>query len=199
MGLVVLALERPVAESQEASVAVRSWTSSLGGLLGRNGIELMRLDAEAAVAELSYSSADKRAAVVLLELAELLDGEDDGVNAQRVAVEYARARAARLGGWPGTLSDAELRLLPLLATHMTFREIGVRLYVSRNTVKTEALSIYRKLGASNRGEAINRAIELDLVRPTLGTPPALEPALEAEAQRPGRSSQPDDDPRADSA
>ena len=183
MGLVVLALERPVAESQEASVAVRSWTSSLGGLLGRNGIELMRLDAEAAVAELSYSSAYKRAAVVLLELAELLDGEDDGVNAQRVAVEYARARAARLRGWPGTLSDAELRLLPLLATHMTFREIGVRLYVSRNTVKTEALSIYRKLGASNRGEAINRAIELDLVRPTLGTPPALEPALEARSTR----------------
>lgn len=183
MGLVVLALERPVAESQEASVAVRSWTSSLGGLLGRNGIELMRLDAEAAVAELSYSSAYKRAAVVLLELAELLDGEDDGVNAQRVAVEYARARAARLRGWPGTLSDAELRLLPLLATHMTFREIGVRLYVSRNTVKTEALSIYRKLGASNRGEAINRAIELDLVRPTLGTPPALEPALEARSTK----------------
>lgn len=179
----MLALERPVAESQEASVAVRSWTSSLGGLLGRNGIELMRLDAEAAVAELSYSSAYKRAAVVLLELAELLDGEDDGVNAQRVAVEYARARAARLRGWPGTLSDAELRLLPLLATHMTFREIGVQLYISRNTVKTEALSIYRKLGASNRGEAINRAIELDLVRPTLGTPPALEPALEARSTR----------------
>jgi DNA-binding CsgD family transcriptional regulator len=181
VGLMVLAPapERPVAESQAASVPVRSWTSSLGGLLGRNGIELMRLDAEAAVAELSYSSPYKRAAVLLLELAELLDGEGDGVNVQRVAVEYARTRAARLRGWPGTLSDAELRLLPLLATHMTFREIGAQLYISRNTVKTEAISIYRKLGASNRSEAINRAIELDLVRPTLGTPPALEPALEA--------------------
>jgi DNA-binding CsgD family transcriptional regulator len=180
--------ERPVAESQAASVPVRSWTSSLGGLLGRNGIELMRLDAEAAVAELSYSSPDKRAAVVLLELAELLDGEGDGVNAQRVAVEYARARAARLSGWPGTLTDAELRLLPLLATHMTFREIGAQLSISRNTVKTEAISIYRKLDASNRSEAINRAIELDLVRPTLGTPPALEPSsLERVALVPPRT------------
>ena len=163
--------ERPVAESQAASV--RSWTSSLGGLLGRNGIELLRLDAEAAVAELSYASPYKRAAVLLLELAELLDGEGDGVNAQRVAVEYARARAARLAGWPGSLTNAELRLLPLLATHMTFREIGAHLCISRNTVKTHAISIYRKLDVSSRNEAINRAIELDLLRPTLGTPPAL--------------------------
>src|SRR5262245_22405947 len=165
-----------VAESQAASVPVKSWTSSLGGLLGRNGIGQMRLDAEAAVAELSYLSPYKRAAVLLLELAELLEGEGDGMNALEVAVEYARARAARLGGWPGSLTDAELRLLPLLATHLTFREIGARLYISRNTVKTEAISIYRKLGASSRSEAINRAIELDLLRPTLGAPPALEPS-----------------------
>src|SRR5262245_54418071 len=169
-----------LAEAQAAIVPVRSWTSSLGGLLGRNGIEHMRLDAEAAVAELSYSSPYKRAAVLLLELAELLEGEgeskDDGANALGVAVEYARARAARLGGWPGSLTDAELRLLPMLATHLTFREIGARLYISRNTVKTEAISIYRKLGASSRSEAVNRAIELDLLRPMLGAPPALEPS-----------------------
>ena len=114
---------------------------------------------------------------MLLELAELLDGEGDGANAQRVAVEYARARAARLKGWPGSLTDAELRLLPLLATHMTFREIGAHLYVSRNTVKTHAISIYRKLDASSRHEAINRAIELDLVRPTHGMPNPSHPSL----------------------
>jgi Bacterial regulatory proteins, luxR family len=64
---------------------------------------------------------------------------------------------------------------------MTFREIGAQLYISRNTVKTEAVSIYRKLGASTRSGAINRAIELDLVRPTLVTPPALKPAPEAKS------------------
>jgi DNA-binding CsgD family transcriptional regulator len=169
--LVVLAPapERPVADSQAASVPVRSWTSSLGGLLGRNAIELMRLDAEAAVAELPYSSPYKRAAVLLLGLAELLDSEGDGVDAERVAVEYAHSRAARLRGWPGSLTNAELRLLPLLATHMTLPQIGAHLYISRNTVKTQSVSIYRKLDASNRNEAIKRAIELGLLRPTLGS------------------------------
>jgi LuxR family transcriptional regulator, maltose regulon positive regulatory protein len=62
-----------------------------------------------------------------------------------------------------TLSPAELRLLPLLATHRSFREIGACLHVSRNTVKTQAISIYRKLGVSGRGEAIDRAVELGLV------------------------------------
>jgi LuxR family maltose regulon positive regulatory protein len=62
-----------------------------------------------------------------------------------------------------TLSPAELRLLPLLATHRSFREIGACLHISRNTVKTHAISIYRKLGVSGRGEAIDRAAELGLV------------------------------------
>ena len=55
------------------------------------------------------------------------------------------------------LTGAELRLLPLLATHFSFREIGERLHVSRNTVKTQAISVYRKLGVSNRSDAIERA------------------------------------------
>ena len=70
-----------------------------------------------------------------------------------------------------SLTAAELRLLPLLTTHLTFREIGDRLFVSRNTVKTQAISIYRKLGASSRGEAVQRAVELGLVDEAL-TPPS---------------------------
>jgi LuxR family maltose regulon positive regulatory protein len=61
------------------------------------------------------------------------------------------------------LTGAELRLLPLLATHLSFREIGARLHVSRNTVKTQAISVYRKLGVSNRSDAIERASVLGLV------------------------------------
>jgi LuxR family maltose regulon positive regulatory protein len=61
------------------------------------------------------------------------------------------------------LTPAELRLLPLLTTHLTFREIAEHLDVSRNTVKTQAICTYRKLGASSRSEAIQRAIELGLV------------------------------------
>jgi LuxR family maltose regulon positive regulatory protein len=37
------------------------------------------------------------------------------------------------------------------------------LFISRNTVKTEAVSIYRKLSASSRSEAIERAIEVGLL------------------------------------
>ena len=66
------------------------------------------------------------------------------------------------GGVPGvsTLTTAELRLLPLLATHLHFSEIGQRLYISKHTVKTQAISIYRKLGASSRSEAVQRLQEV---------------------------------------
>ncbi len=58
---------------------------------------------------------------------------------------------------PTGLTPAELRLLPLLATHLSFREIADDLHVSRNTVKTQAISIYRKFGVSGRSEAIAAA------------------------------------------
>jgi LuxR family maltose regulon positive regulatory protein len=61
------------------------------------------------------------------------------------------------------LTPAELRLLPLLATHLSFREIGEQLYVSRNTIKTQAISVYRKLGVTSRSEAIACAERLGLV------------------------------------
>jgi LuxR family transcriptional regulator, maltose regulon positive regulatory protein len=62
----------------------------------------------------------------------------------------------------GRLTPGELRLLPLLPTHRSYREIAEQLGVSRNTVKTQAISVYRKLGVSSRGEAIARAAELGL-------------------------------------
>jgi LuxR family maltose regulon positive regulatory protein len=61
------------------------------------------------------------------------------------------------------LTKAELRVLPLLATHMSFPEIGEQLFVSRHTIKSQATSIYRKLGSSTRSEAIARAHEIGLL------------------------------------
>jgi LuxR family transcriptional regulator, maltose regulon positive regulatory protein len=61
------------------------------------------------------------------------------------------------------LTAAELRLLPHLATHLSFREIGELLYVSRNTIKTQAISLYRKLGVSSRSDAIEQAAHLGLI------------------------------------
>jgi LuxR family transcriptional regulator, maltose regulon positive regulatory protein len=61
------------------------------------------------------------------------------------------------------LTTAELRLLPLLPTHHSFREIGQRLHLSQHTVKTQAMSIYRKLGVSSRSQAIQQARTLGLL------------------------------------
>jgi LuxR family maltose regulon positive regulatory protein len=55
------------------------------------------------------------------------------------------------------LSDAERRILRLLATDLSLREIGRELYLSTNTVKTHTRSIYRKLGVSSREEAVKTA------------------------------------------
>jgi LuxR family transcriptional regulator, maltose regulon positive regulatory protein len=71
----------------------------------------------------------------------------------------------RESGGPGAsaLTAAELRLLPLLSTHLSLPEIGQELFLSRNTIKTEANSIYRKLGVSSRSQAVTRSRELGLL------------------------------------
>jgi LuxR family maltose regulon positive regulatory protein len=64
---------------------------------------------------------------------------------------------------PATLSAAELRVLALLPTYLPFADIGRRLFVSANTVKSHAMSIYRKLGVSSRTSAVERAVALGLL------------------------------------
>ena len=78
----------------------------------------------------------------------------------REASEQADAAPAQ-GRWP--LTAAELRLLHYLPTHLSFREIADELIVSNNTVKSQAQSIYRKLGVSSRGEAVACAQAAGLV------------------------------------
>jgi LuxR family maltose regulon positive regulatory protein len=73
------------------------------------------------------------------------------------------------GRWP--LTPAELRLLHYLPTHLTFREIADQVFVSTNTVKSQAQSIYRKLGVSSRAEAVATAHAAGLLESVGGTPP----------------------------
>jgi ATP/maltotriose-dependent transcriptional regulator MalT len=81
--------------------------------------------------------------------------------------QVLRARLAneRDTSAPGAsaLTGAELRLLPLLSTHLSFPEIAGELFLSRNTIKSQAYSIYRKLGASSRSQAVARSRELGLL------------------------------------
>jgi LuxR family maltose regulon positive regulatory protein len=71
------------------------------------------------------------------------------------------AQVESTGGPP--LTSAELRLLPYLQTHLSLREIGERLFVSRNTVSSEVSSIYRKLGVSSRSAAVEQATTIGLL------------------------------------
>jgi LuxR family transcriptional regulator, maltose regulon positive regulatory protein len=81
--------------------------------------------------------------------------------ADELRIRLATMRRTGLGA--SSLSAAELRLLPPLPSYLSFREIGERLFVSQNTVKTQAISIYRKLGASSRGQAVHHAQQLGLL------------------------------------
>ena len=63
-------------------------------------------------------------------------------------------------------SAAELAVLRCLATGLSQREIGVRLYISMNTVKTHIRELYRKLGVTSRADAVARAEALGLLERT---------------------------------
>ena len=57
-----------------------------------------------------------------------------------------------------------------------------RLFISRNTVKTEAVAIYRKLGASSRSKAIERAVEVGLLDGSIYPPRPISPAEDRRAR-----------------
>jgi LuxR family transcriptional regulator, maltose regulon positive regulatory protein len=77
----------------------------------------------------------------------------------------ARLANERDSSVPGAsaLTGAELRLLPLLSTHLSFPEIAGEFCLSRNTIRSQAMSIYQKLGASSRSQAVARSRELGLL------------------------------------
>jgi LuxR family maltose regulon positive regulatory protein len=89
----------------------------------------------------------------------VLAGQVDELTERALQTPPARAEGS-------TLSPAELRLLPLLQTYLSFKEMGARLGISSNTVKTEAMSIYAKLGAASRSEAVDRAVACGLLEDT---------------------------------
>jgi LuxR family transcriptional regulator, maltose regulon positive regulatory protein len=64
---------------------------------------------------------------------------------------------------PSALTAAELRLLPLLSTHLSSAGIGADLSWPASTVRSRAASICRKLGAADRSAAVARSRELGLL------------------------------------
>jgi LuxR family transcriptional regulator, maltose regulon positive regulatory protein len=106
------------------------------------------------------------ARTLLREVDELLRRRPGLVNlageAQALRTRLAKEHGSSAPG-ASSLTAAELRLLPLLPTHLPFSQIGEEFFLSRNTIKSQANSIYRKLGASTRSQAVARARELGLL------------------------------------
>ena len=100
------------------------------------------------------------------EIDEIFDRRPDlGTLAEEAEALRAQLSRQRSAASPGAsaLTAAELRVLPLLATHLTAPEMAAELFVSVHTVKSQQASLYRKLGTSTRSQAIARARQLGLL------------------------------------
>jgi LuxR family maltose regulon positive regulatory protein len=93
------------------------------------------------------------------EASSLLDGCRDpaALPARLRRIEATILHAASAPGSDGMPSAAELRVLRLLASSLSQREIANELYLSPDTVKSHVRHLYRKLGVATRGEAVERA------------------------------------------
>jgi LuxR family maltose regulon positive regulatory protein len=96
----------------------------------------------------------------------LLDGAHLERVHPRLAAALAQVPAASLAPGPShsavQFTARELSLLAMLPTHLSYAEMGERLYLSVNTIKTNLKSVYRKLGANTRAQAVALAREQGL-------------------------------------
>ena len=71
------------------------------------------------------------------------------------------AAVAALGA--GLLTPAEMRLLSMLPSHLSFAELAGKFHLSRNTIKSQTSSVYRKLGVESRSQAVLASRQLGFV------------------------------------
>ena len=158
--------------SREASQHVEYLLSTLDTVQTRARIHYHLILADAALERREHATALR----LLRYAQDRLSVEPDAVLLHRWVERIAERCALRDTNPRVELTAAEHRVLEQLATHRTLSEIGDHLYVSRNTVKTHTVSIYRKLLVSGRSEAVTRAVELELLDGVAATTPRLSPA-----------------------
>lgn len=162
VGALVLALTGSHAASRAEFATAASLLDRLGGGSARTA-----LLGHAVLASAALLLDDRSRARVHLDEGERASARYPGAHQLDRMLDDTRVALATdrsLRGRPA-LTPAELRLLPLLATHLGLQEIADELYVSRNTVKSQAMAVYRKLGVSSRSEAVVIARELGLLGP----------------------------------
>ena len=105
-------------------------------------------------------------AALLNEARQLLDSLPAGADAQVARLErlerqlLARSRPV-MSGEP--LTERERDVLRMLQGTMSLRDIGRELYLSPNTIKTHTRTLYRKLGVSDRKDAVARGRQHGLI------------------------------------
>lgn len=110
------------------------------------------------LAEALLELGDHDAAYLLAEAQELLTSLPDGADVQLARVRRLRQGLAGLSHAPllEPLTEREATVLRLLRGTLSLREIGQELHLSPNTIKTHTRVIYRKLGVSTRGQAVEQ-------------------------------------------
>jgi LuxR family maltose regulon positive regulatory protein len=156
------------ASTGDAQAALADWH------LARSQLALVKdlsgwanVQTRVALAHTSVLLGDRIGAETLLrEAHEFLIRQPDATRALRQVAKLEELvghlrRHSSIGS--SALTTAELRVLHYLPTNLSLAEIGDRLYVSRYTVKTHCASIYRKLNANSRSEAVESARDIGLV------------------------------------
>ncbi len=102
---------------------------------------------------------------MLAEAARVLKLTPDAIVLETWIAETAIAIETASASGVHDLTPAELRVLQYLPTHLSFPQIAGQVFVSPNTVKTQAQGVYRKLGVNSRREAVEQARAAGLLDP----------------------------------
>ena len=143
-----------------SGLEVIAWARSLSQKLGIVVLTMSNLPEHVLASMQSGASShvDKSAAIGELLLAIRASAERPLSFTARRMTEAVIARNKETG-----LTPRELEILEKLPTGDTVLEIAAQLFVTESTIKTHLSSVYKKLGATNRVQAINAARKVGLL------------------------------------
>jgi LuxR family maltose regulon positive regulatory protein len=162
---VVLAAEGGLVEAEHELAAAERFFADEVAALHRTWLLVLLTRVRARRGRLVDAEATLRSARDAL--AELSDSGPVAALADQVELELEAARdRASTGELLQPPSDAEVAVLTLLARDLSTREIGERLFLSQNTIRSHTRALYRKLGVHTRADAVARATTLGLIEQT---------------------------------
>jgi LuxR family maltose regulon positive regulatory protein len=156
-------LEGRFADARREAVRALRLTALMGTMAPWNAVQ-----SRLVLAQVNLALGDpERARVLTDEAGDARGPATTSVLLDRLFAQTKERLASVSTGMVGasSLTTAEVRVLQYLPTHLSFPQIADELLVSRHTVKTQAMSTYRKLGAHTRTEAIARARGAGLLPP----------------------------------